>query len=81
MQIPSPESRLTTDEYLRAAPDAYGDIEVVDGLVVHNVAQSEVHDLVVRRSRQPWKTPGRPAGRASASAPTWQCGSRTRRAR
>ena len=49
MQIPSPEPRLTADEYLGAAPDAFGDIAVVDGLVVHNMAQSEVHDLVVRR--------------------------------
>jgi len=61
MQIPSPESRLTTDEYLRAAPDAYGDIEVVDGLVVHNVAQSEVHDLVVRRLAAALEN-ARPAG-------------------
>jgi Uma2 family endonuclease len=49
MQIPSPEPRLTAEEYLGAAPDAYGHIEVVDGLVVHDMAQSEVHDLVVRR--------------------------------
>ena len=49
MQSPSTELRLTADEYLGAAPDAFGDIEVVDGLVVHNLAQSEVHDLVVRR--------------------------------
>ena len=49
MQIPSPEPRLTADEYLGAAPDAFGDIEVVDGFVVHNMAQSEVHDLVVLR--------------------------------
>jgi Uma2 family endonuclease len=49
MQIPSPEPRLTADEYLGAAPDAFGDIEVIDGRVVHNMAQSEVHDLVVRR--------------------------------
>jgi hypothetical protein len=48
-QVPSPEPRLTADEYLGAAPDAYGDIEVADGLVVHNMAPSEVHDLVVRR--------------------------------
>jgi Uma2 family endonuclease len=48
-RIPSPEPRLTADEYLGAAPDAFGDIEVVDGLVVHNMARSEVHDLVVRR--------------------------------
>jgi Uma2 family endonuclease len=49
VQIPSPEPRLTPDEYLAAAADAFGDIEVVDGLVVHNMAQSELHDLVVRR--------------------------------
>jgi Uma2 family endonuclease len=48
-QVPSPESRLTAEEYLGAAPDAFGDIEVIDGLVVHDMAQSEVHDLVVRR--------------------------------
>jgi Uma2 family endonuclease len=47
MQVP--EHRLTADEYLSGAPDAFGDIEVVDGLVVRNMAQSEVHDLVVRR--------------------------------
>jgi Uma2 family endonuclease len=49
MQIPSPEPRLTADEYLGAGPDALGDIEVIGGLVVHDMAQSEVHDLVVRR--------------------------------
>lgn len=49
MQVPSPESRLTAEEYLAAAPDAFGDIEVADGLVVHNMAQSEIHDRVVRR--------------------------------
>lgn len=49
MQIPSPEPRLAAGEYLGAAPDAYGDTEVADGLVVHDMAQSEVHDLVVRR--------------------------------
>lgn len=43
------EQRLTADEFLSAAPDAFGDIEVVDGLVVRDMAQSEVHDLVVRR--------------------------------
>jgi Uma2 family endonuclease len=49
MQIPSREPRLTVEDYLAAAPDAFGDIEVADGLVVHSMAQSEVHDLVVRR--------------------------------
>jgi hypothetical protein len=46
---PEQEVRLTADEYAAAAADAFGDIEIVDGLVVHNMAQSEVHDLVVRR--------------------------------
>ncbi len=41
--------RLTAREYLAQAPDAFGDIEVVDGLVVYNMAQSELHSLVVRR--------------------------------
>ena len=41
--------RLAAEEYLGAAPDAFGDIEVTDGLVVHNTAQSEEHNLVVRR--------------------------------
>ena len=49
MQVPSAESRLTAEEYLSAAPDAFGDVEVIDGLIVHDMAQSEVHDLVVRR--------------------------------
>jgi Uma2 family endonuclease len=49
MQVPSPESRLTAEKYLEAAPDSFGDIEVIDGLVVHDMAQSEVHDLVLRR--------------------------------
>lgn len=49
MQVPSPESRVTAEEYLSAAPDAFGDIEVINGLVVHDMAQSEAHDLVVRR--------------------------------
>jgi len=44
-----PEERLTVEEYLAAAPDAFGDIEVVDGLVVRAMAQSEEHSLVVRR--------------------------------
>jgi len=47
--VPGREMRLAAEEYLGAAPDAFGDIEVVDGRVVHNMAQSELHDLVVRR--------------------------------
>jgi Uma2 family endonuclease len=49
MRVPGHELRLTAEEYLGAASDAFGDIEVIDGLVVHNMAQSELHDLVVRR--------------------------------
>lgn len=51
VSVGRPESgiRLTADQYVAAAPDAFGDIEIVDGLVVYNMAQSEVHDLVVRR--------------------------------
>lgn len=41
--------RLTADAYLAAAADAFGDIEIADGLVIHNMAQSELHDLVIRR--------------------------------
>ena len=48
MSQPEHEFRLTAEAYLGASPDAFGDIEVIDGLVVHNMAQSEVHDLVVR---------------------------------
>ena len=44
----SPE-RLTAEEYLASAPDAFGDIEVIGGLVVRAMAQSELHSLVVRR--------------------------------
>jgi len=49
MRVPEQETRLEAAEYLAAPPDAFGDIEVVDGLVVYNMAQSELHDLVVRR--------------------------------
>lgn len=49
MRAPEHEVRLTAEEYLAAAPDAFGDIEVIDGLVVYDMAQFELHDLVVRR--------------------------------
>jgi Uma2 family endonuclease len=49
IERPGHDLRLTAAEYAAAAPDAFGDIEIVDGLVVQNMAQSEVHDLVVRR--------------------------------
>jgi len=53
--------RLTADEYVGATPDAFGDIEIIDGLVVRNMAQSELHDLVVRRLAAAFEN-ARPAG-------------------
>ena len=44
-----PPPRLTVADYLAAAPDSFGDIEVVDGRIVRNMAQTELHSLVVRR--------------------------------
>lgn len=41
--------RLTADAYLNSAPDAFGDVEVAEGLVITSMAQSELHDLVIRR--------------------------------
>jgi Uma2 family endonuclease len=43
------KKRLTAEEYLAEPPDAFGDIEVVDGLVVYNMPQSELHSRVIRR--------------------------------
>lgn len=41
--------RLTADAYLAAPADAFGDIEIAGGLVILNMAQTELHDLVIRR--------------------------------
>ncbi len=46
---PGQAVRVTAEEYLAAAPDAFGDIEIVEGLVVYGMAQTELHSLVVRR--------------------------------
>jgi Uma2 family endonuclease len=62
VSVPGHEFRLTAEDYLGAAPDAFGDIEIVDGLVVHNMAQSEVHDLVVRRLAAALENARLPAG-------------------
>jgi Uma2 family endonuclease len=62
MRVPEHGFRLTAEEYLGAAPDAFGDIEVIDGLVVRNMAQSEVHDLVVRRLAAALENARPPAG-------------------
>jgi hypothetical protein len=41
-----PPPRLTAADYLAAAPDAFGDVEIVDGLIVRNMAQSELRYVV-----------------------------------
>lgn len=53
MSTPTPAGdgrRVTADEFLSADPATLGDrYEIVDGLVVHTMAQSPSHDRVVRR--------------------------------
>jgi len=44
-----PPRRLTADAYLAAPADSFGDIEVAGGMVITGMAQSELHDLVIRR--------------------------------
>jgi Uma2 family endonuclease len=61
MHAPEHEERLTAEEYLAGMPDAFGDIEVIDGLIIYNMAQSELHDLVVRRLAAALEN-ARPAG-------------------
>ncbi|NKX88343.1 Uma2 family endonuclease [Nocardia coubleae] len=50
---PDEPQRITAEEFLGAEPDAlsstFGDFEIVDGLVVRAMAQSEAHSRVVRR--------------------------------
>lgn len=61
--------RLTVDAYLTAATDAFGDIEVAAGLVIANMAQSELHDLVTRRlatALENARTPDGPCYRVSS---------------
>jgi Uma2 family endonuclease len=67
--VPGQETRLTAEEYLAAAPDAFGDIEVVSGLVIHDMAQSVLHDLVIRRLAAAFegaRIPGGPCFRISS---------------
>ncbi len=59
---PGRELRLTADAYENASPDAFGDIEIVDGLIVRNMAQTEVHDLVVRRLAAAFENARQPGG-------------------
>ncbi|WP_327147131.1 Uma2 family endonuclease [Nocardia sp. NBC_01329] len=46
---PDERPRVTAEEFLNAEPDSLGDVEIVDGLVVRLMAQSEAHSRVVRR--------------------------------
>ncbi|MEU8899544.1 Uma2 family endonuclease [Nocardia sp. NPDC048505] len=50
---PDDGRRCTAEEFLSVEPDAFshtfGDVEIVDGLVVQSMAQSEAHSTVVRR--------------------------------
>jgi Uma2 family endonuclease len=46
---PDEHPRVTAEEFLNAEPDSLGDVEIVDGLVVRLMAQSEAHSRVVRR--------------------------------
>lgn len=46
---PDERYRVTAEKFLNAEPDAFGDVEIVDGLVVRLMAQSEAHSRVVRR--------------------------------
>jgi Uma2 family endonuclease len=62
VQHPHQGQRLTAEEYLGAAADAFGDIEVAEGLIVYNMAQSELHDLVVRRLAAALENARRPGG-------------------
>src|SRR5512139_1483645 len=47
---PSPARHVALEEFLAADPQTFGErYEIVDGLVVHAMAQSPAHDRVVRR--------------------------------
>ncbi|MFC9894390.1 Uma2 family endonuclease [Nocardia sp. NPDC127579] len=53
MTNPDDGRRCSAEEFLTAEPDAFssafGDVEIVDGLVVQLMSQTEAHDTVVRR--------------------------------
>jgi hypothetical protein len=34
VSMQDPEVRLTADEYVGAAPDAFGDVEIIDGPII-----------------------------------------------
>ncbi|MET9488498.1 Uma2 family endonuclease [Nocardia sp. NPDC006630] len=56
------EGRLTAEEFLGAEPDAFGDIEVENGLVVRMMAQSAAHSRVLRRLAAAMESARDPAG-------------------
>ncbi|MFI5501379.1 Uma2 family endonuclease [Nocardia asteroides] len=63
---PEEPQRITAEQFLAAEPDALtggsGDFEIVDGLVVRAMAQSEAHSRVVRRLASALEDARDPAG-------------------
>ncbi|MFI5719666.1 Uma2 family endonuclease [Nocardia sp. NPDC051750] len=59
---PDERPRVTAEEFLNAEPDSLGDVEIVDGLVVRLMAQSEAHSRVVRRLAAALEDARDPAG-------------------
>lgn len=60
------QPRITAEEFLNAEPDdlsgTFGDVEIVDGLVVRSRAQSDAHSRVVRRLAAALEDTRDPAG-------------------
>ncbi|GGL45821.1 Uma2 family endonuclease [Nocardia jinanensis] len=59
---PDEQPRVTAEDFLEAEPDSLGDVEIVDGLVVRLMAQSEAHSRVVRRLAAALEDARDPAG-------------------
>ncbi|WP_280423538.1 Uma2 family endonuclease [Nocardia carnea] len=59
---PAKHRRVTSEEFLDAEPDSLGDVEIVDGLVVRLMAQSEAHSRAVRRLAAALEDARDPAG-------------------
>nr|WTA71389.1 Uma2 family endonuclease [Micromonospora sp. NBC_00855] len=63
---PDDPQRLTAEQFLDAEPDSlsttFGDFEIVDGLVVRALAQSDAHSRVVRRLAASIENARDPAG-------------------
>ncbi|MRH91364.1 Uma2 family endonuclease [Nocardia sp. SYP-A9097] len=56
------EGRLTAEEFLQSEPDAFGDVEIEDGLIIRMMAQSDAHSRVVRRLAAALEDARDPAG-------------------